>query len=409
MSRQDALLKRQSSRIKFKNEDMDFALSWVLGIGQIIGMGPGEVLATASTIRDGDPRSWRAAFQRQGDHLSQLADTFDREGNPEAAGHCAFGATYARRASLHFADPASSTWNSTVAAMEREFERGATRWSIPVRAVSVPFEGHSLPGYYLESTERSRPTLLVIGGGDTFREDLFYFGGYPGWQRGYNVLLVDLPGQGNTPASGLTFRADAAEPISACLDWLAANSRFDSSQIAVQGLSGGGYLTAQAVAVDPRINAWIASTPITDVGLVFEREMGAALRTPGWLLDFAAGIIGKVSDLRNVVQKKYAWQFGSSSLAEVARRVRAEAPVVAPGSIDCPALFLLGDGEAAELKRQTTALASAMRAAGHDVTVRRFCREEGDAHCQVNNLRLAHLVMFDWLDRVFGVPTGGED
>jgi hypothetical protein len=31
-----------------------------------------------------------------------------------------------------------------------------------------------------------------------------------------------------------------------------------------------------------------------------------------------------------------------------------------------------------------------------------FVKEDGaDSHCQVNNLRLAHLVIFDWLDRVF--------
>jgi hypothetical protein len=44
----------------------------------------------------------------------------------------------------------------------------------------------------------------------------------------------------------------------------------------------------------------------------------------------------------------------------------------------------------------------ALRARGQDVTLREFVKEDGaDAHCQVNNLRLAHQVVFDWLDRVF--------
>jgi hypothetical protein len=39
---------------------------------------------------------------------------------------------------------------------------------------------------------------------------------------------------------------------------------------------------------------------------------------------------------------------------------------------------------------------------GVDVALREFTAMEGaDDHCQVNNLRLAHLVIFDWLERVF--------
>ena len=41
------------------------------------------------------------------------------------------------------------------------------------------------------------------------------------------------------------------------------------------------------------------------------------------------------------------------------------------------------------------------------MTLREFTAAEGaDGHSQVNNLRLAHLVIFDWLDRVFGNEPG---
>ena len=64
----------------------------------------------------------------------------------------------------------------------------------------------------------------MIGGGDTCREDLFYFAGFPAWRRGYNAPMVDLPGQGSAPMRGLTIRADMATPISASLDFLAAHA-----------------------------------------------------------------------------------------------------------------------------------------------------------------------------------------
>jgi cephalosporin-C deacetylase-like acetyl esterase len=55
-------------------------------------------------------------------------------------------------------------------------------------------------------------------------------------------------------------------------------------KVAIYGVSDGGFMTAQAAATDPRIGAWIASTPITDVAEVFRKEMGATFKVQGWLL-----------------------------------------------------------------------------------------------------------------------------
>lgn len=407
MSARDGVLRRQSTRTRFKNSDMDFALNWTLGVSQIIGLSPGEVLAAISTIKDGDPRSWRESFYRQSDYLSARADCFESAGNLRTAGHSAFGAAYARRFALHFEDPSAPAWSSAATRMEQEFARATRLWEIPLRPIEVPFEDGTLPGYYLEADGTARPTVVMIGGGDTFREDLFYYGGYPGWRRGYNVLIVDLPGQGRTPAAGLTFRHDASVSIGACLDWLKDHATSTDHRIATYGLSGGGYFTAQAASADPRISAWIASTPITNVGLVFEREMGTAARAPGWLLNTITTWLGRANAILDLSLKKYAWQFGTSNFAEAVARVQTEAPIVEAETITCPSLFLLGDGEARELRRQTEELAAMMHQAGRNVTVRRFEREEGDAHCQITNLELAHLVVFDWLDQLFDNPTTG--
>ena len=401
MGDRDEVLRRQSTRTKFKNSDMDFALNWTLGVSQVIGMAPGEVLATISTVRDGDPGSWRDSFSRQGDYLSHRANVFEREGNVRAAGHSAFGAAYARRFALHFEDPRTPVWDTKVAEMELEFARAAAFWDVPIRSIKVPFEHGVLPGYYVEVDASPRPTVLMIGGGDTFREDLFYYGGYPGWQRGYNMLMVHLPGQGATPATGFTFRHDSSAAIGACIDWLERHATSPDPRIVAYGLSGGGYFTAQAVAADPRICAWVASTPITNMALLFEREMGAMLRAPGWLLNALTKLVGRANAILDISLRKYAWQFGTADFAEVVARVQAEAPPVRPEAIARPSLFLLGDGEATELRRQTEELAAVMQRRGYDVTIRRFAREEGDAHCQVTNLALAHLVVFDWLDHQF--------
>jgi pimeloyl-ACP methyl ester carboxylesterase len=291
--------------------------------------------------------------------------------------------------------------------MESEFDRATVLAGVPIRAIEVAFEDGSLPGYFLEIDDRLRPMLMVVGGGGTFREDLYYYGGLPGWRRGYNVLMVDLPGQGRNPARGFPFRHDASSAVTGCLDWYEANAQAPDPRVAAYGLSGGGYFTAQAVSADPRIQAWIASTPIFDVGLVFSREMRGVGRAPGWLVKLGAKVLGRTNAVVDVALKKYAWQFGVVDFAEVLARVSAEAPIVDPETIVCPSLFLVGDGDADELRRQTNQLADVMRTHGRDVTVRRFSREEGDAHCQVTNLELAHLVVFDWLDRRFNNSSSG--
>ncbi|KAE8128369.1 alpha/beta hydrolase family protein [Bifidobacterium tibiigranuli] len=401
MGGRNEVLRRQSQRTKFNNTDMDFAFNLALGVSQIVGMNPGEVLAAVATVKDGDPRSWRESFYREARFLSRRADSCVQSGKLEQAGQRAFGAAYARRFALGFASPNTKAWNIIIHEMEQEFMRGAALSHVPIRPIEVPFESSSLPGYYLEIDGAPRPTLLVVGGGDTFREDLFYYGGYPGWRHGYNVLMVDLPGQGKTPDRGFTFRHDSSTSIAACLDWLEANASAPDARIALFGLSGGGYFTAQAASTDSRVAAWIASTPITDIGKVFSSEMGGVQKAPGWLTNMAAAIIGRTNSALQVSLEKYAWQFGTKDFAEVLARAPREAPIVDASSITCPSLFMFGAGEAKELARQTQALAAAMKARHQDVTVRKFEHAEGDAHCQVTNLKLAHQVIFDWLDRRF--------
>jgi hypothetical protein len=68
---------------------------------------------------------------------------------------------------------------------------------------------------------------------------------------------------------------------------------------------------------------------------------------------------------------------------------------------------MMSEGEAPELKRQTLELFEDFSRRGVDVTLHECTAADGaDGHCQVNNLRLAHLVIVDWLDRVFGNEPG---
>ncbi len=407
MKENEAILKRQKFNTRFKNEDMDFMFNWAVGISQIIGMSPSQVFIAVHGIKDGDPAGWREGFQREGHFQIERAQAFVENKQRVAAGQSYLGAAYAFRSALQYIDPMKIGFGECLLEMEKAFQQGIDQIGVPMRPVEVPFENTTLPGYYLEHDRQTRPVILMIGGGDSFREDLFYVAGYPGWKRGYNVLMVDLPGQGKTPGRGLHYRVDMGMPIRAALDWLEANAAAKTEKIALYGISGGGYHTALAVASDTRIKAWIAATPIIDIGKTFEREFGAALKSPGWTMNLVMRLAGSINESAEINLNKYAWSFGTTDFKSAVDHVLAEAKRVDHAAIQCPSLFLVSEGEAPELKRQALELYNHFKQRGLDVTRREFTAAEGaDGHCELNNLRLLHLVVFDWLDRVFGHDSG---
>ncbi len=397
MKQSDEIVKRQGTQIRFHNKDMDFMFNWIIGSGAIVGLSHGELFHLVDGMKDGDAVQWIERFGRHGDFLVSRAKT----GRGASAAQDRLAAAFCYRAVLQYSDPTAETFINTVERMDAEFLEGIKGLGIPLQAIEVPFEGKSLPGYFLEHDTTPRPFIVMVGGGDSYREDLFYFAGYPAWRRGYNALMVDLPGQGIAPMRGLTFRANMATPISATLDFLATHAACPPDKVAIYGVSGGGFFTAQAAASDSRIGAWVASTPITDIAEIFRKEFGAALKAPGWLLRLALGAAGAVNQSAELDLKKYAWQFGTSDFKSAVEQVFVRRAPVDAERISCPCLFLVGECEADELKRQATALAGELKGRGLDATLRIFlAKEGGDAHCQINNFRLAHSVVFDWLDRV---------
>lgn len=401
MNKSKEILARHRTRIRFRGGDMDFVFSYMLGLAdQLTGHGP--PFAAAARVRDAKASDWRREFGRLADRARAHAADAATEGRREEARQWCLTDCYANRAALQFTDPASTEFAERWRRMEDAFADAMRWWRAPVTALEIPFDHASLPGYLLRIDEEPRPAILMIGGGDTSREDLFVFVGLAAWQHGYNAIMVDLPGQGRTPARGLTFAVDMERPIRAVLDRLLGEIP-STTHVAAYGVSGGGYFSCQAVATDPRIDAWIAATPIHDVAELFRQEFGAALRAPGPLTRLLLALAGRVNEAAEVNLRRYAWQFGTTDFVGAVREVLAQARPVDLDRIGCPALFLVGEGEGRELHRQLAEAEANLTARGVPVTVCRFAAADGaDAHCQVNNLRLAHAVIFDWLGEQFG-------
>lgn len=250
---------RQKTRVRFRSADMDFIFSYLLGISSLFGA-HGPLFAAASRIRNARASDWRREFGALADRAQH--HTASAAGCAEEARQWALTDCYANRAVLQFTDPAAPEFTERWRRMEDAFATAMRWWRAPVTAIEVPFENSSLPGYLLKLDDKPRPAITMIGGGDTSREDLFAFVGLAAWQHGYNAIMVDLPGQGHTPARGLTFTTGMQRLVSAVIDHLYAEIPA-TTHVAAYGVSGGGYFSCQAAATDPRIDAGWRPLPST--------------------------------------------------------------------------------------------------------------------------------------------------
>ena len=86
----------------------------------------------------------------------------------------------------------------------------------------------------------------MIGGGETFTEDLYYHIAPAAIRRGYNFMTVDMPGQGDLPFQGVYFRPDFETPMKAVVDYALSRPDVDPARLAAYGISAGGYIVPRA-------------------------------------------------------------------------------------------------------------------------------------------------------------------
>lgn len=397
----NTLFLRSKMRTRFRNEDLDFTFQWLgLGYGVYGGLSHGEAFTVATQIDERDLSSWVGAFLKFGGELRNRAEQQLRDGHSQSAGETYLKSFVAHRTAAQMMLPSHPEFKNVVSAFKTDFRLSMKHLHVPIEPISVPYAGKSLPGYFLKTNPgqtRGR-TLIGIGGGDTYCEDLYFFYGAAGILRGYNVLMVDLPGQGDTPLAGLFFDVEFEKPVRAVVDFALSRKEVDPGSLAVAGISGGGYMVLRAAASEKRIRAVVANTPILDMGRVLDAEIPPALlRAPKGIARLMIRLTGSFNAAGEANLQKYFWQAGvSDPLAAMELGHRAK---VDPARIECPILCTAGEGESAELQRQTRECYDRVRSVRKDIRI--FSAAEGaDAHCQVNNLPLWNQVLYDWLDDV---------
>jgi 2,6-dihydroxypseudooxynicotine hydrolase len=148
------------------------------------------------------------------------------------------------------------------------YSAGADWYEPPSVRVEIPFEGDVLPGYLRRPAPGDdQPIVVMLGGADTNKEELHHWG-TEFCRRGFVVLVVDGPGQGELAAryDRLLMRFGRYhQAVSTVIDWL-ENEVEDAARekVGVFGNSLGGYLALDAALRDDRIGAAISNGGFCD-------------------------------------------------------------------------------------------------------------------------------------------------
>ncbi|MBF23327.1 MAG: dipeptidyl aminopeptidase [Pusillimonas sp.] len=402
-------VERTATRITgFKSAEMDFQLMRLLGAAGTGGSTAGEVFAARAHMVNNDPREWPGAFSSLADRLVKMADQNVKQGHLPAAASALLRAANYYRSSEYYSDPYGDEALRFGQESRNAFIRAAGMLAHHIAAVDIPFEGHDLPGYFMQPVSGSADgrTVIIMTGFDGTGEELYFQSAADALSRGYNVLIAEGPGQVGCLRRypRLLFRPDYEKPISAVIDYAVRHQKVAPERLALYGISYGGYFASRAAAHDQRIRALIVNSPIIDLGAYMRGFAHLESDEVPPDEDVSLAEVDEVPEQYMTQEIKLAFKsacrrFGVERFSEwidVLRDYRVENLA----AIQCPSLALVGAGEGDEAFRQHERFRQAVSG---PVTSRIFEPEEGaDMHCQLGNLPLSNAVIYNWLDNIFG-------
>ncbi|MBU4371272.1 MAG: alpha/beta hydrolase [Proteobacteria bacterium] len=382
-------------RYHFNDTDMDFNFgTLVLGSTVNHGVEIGEAFYVASKIKDGDAASW----QEQWFKMARLAEA--RGEKSLAGGHKVSARDQLQRASYYYRISLLSILPNDPRMKERALKsrnllkKAGELFDPPLEYFEIPFEGTVLPGYFRKAAAGTKPakTLIMIGGGETFAEDLFFYIAPQTYDRGYNFMTVDLPGQGLLPMYGKPFRPDMNVPMKAAVDYALSRADVDPRYLASYGYSGGGGFVPQAAMHDPRIKAIAMNSGVVDAYPLFS-TMPVVLASKKEIASWTA--------FHGNIVKAICWRWGVSMDKPSGLAAANKGFTFDPTKITVPALLIVGEGEykSEEVKRQQKVIMDGLPNQMKKMVITPTV-EGATNHCVMENRSLVSQVLFDWLDDV---------
>jgi len=328
-----------------------------------------------------DDAAWHDAWQEIADVAARRAAGSQQ---PRSAWQHHLLASLYGIISEHFMPPGTPQRLRTYRKALASFDAARAAAPFAIERVEVPYEGASLPGYYVAARgvngqrHPRQPAAIFICGLDTTKELWFLRARDEFAGRGIACLFLDTPGIGEAVRMRhMPTRFDYEKPVSAAIDWLAEKDEVDASRIALVGSSLGGYYVTRAAAYEPRVAAAVAWGVIYDYAEVWRwrRQSGASVAAPGFQLMFVTGT-DTVEDAERAIGPFHTRDCG---------------PLVR-----CPFLIMHGSEDRQVPPGHAQAMYETIGSSDKELLV--FDGDNGGAaHCQFDNHLPPLLACADWL------------
>jgi hypothetical protein len=186
----------------FADPDFGFTAQIALGGSYYRGGDPGKLLAIVSRIKAGDFESAWQAYHDAGVESRTMAEQAAAKRHNVSAREAYLWAAGHFSAALRFLDGTKdpermlSCWKEYDAC----WSAAGALFDPPVERLEIPYEGGGLTGWFLrvDASRRRRPLVILNTGADGLEKSMYVLGGAGALARGYNCLILNGPGQGDS-------------------------------------------------------------------------------------------------------------------------------------------------------------------------------------------------------------------
>lgn len=336
----------------------------------------GECLAAAERMQPGDFDSWHAEWLRTAERVEALGGEA-RDRGWSVAARDAFGrASQYYRLAEFFLEPGDERKPPTYERLHKAFRQYLSDAPLRTEVVEIPYDGTVLSGLFVHRSSGSPgpgPGVIVTGGLESLAEEVYFAAAVALAEWGFSVLVIDGPGQGESLRwRGIPAVAEFENAVSPAVDYLLGRAEVDPERIALVGYSLGGYYVTRAAAFEHRLAALVI-----------------------WGAQWDYGEVWKTRGDDHPLARHLRMILGAATMAEARERVSAFRVGDVIDRIRCPTFVTHGERDEHVGVDHAYRTYEALRCPKE---LRIFTAEEGgSAHCQWDNLRVAHQAMFGWL------------
>jgi dienelactone hydrolase len=359
----------------------------MIGSAAYGGSEMGELHKIGRMLKDKGPEddaAWFDACAKVADGVRTYAEKWEKAGHRVSAAHAYLRACNYYQMAERFRTPKDKIGLDAYRKGVDCFHRHAALTDVKIEIVEVPYEGGSLPGYFVhaQNAKSKKPPCVVFFDGLDVTKEIQYVRGVPDLvKRGMSCLIMDAPGTGEAIRfRNYYLRHDYEVAGSACVDWLEKRADVDAKKIGVVAISLGGYYAPRCAAMEPRFAACIAWGAQWNYHDTWKKRIDASFKTS-----------------LSVPGHHIEWIMGAKSVDEALKKLEPFKLDGVMQKMRCP--FLLVHGAEDEQIPLVDAQKQFDACGSKDKTFRVYTAEEGGAqHCQRDYLTLVVADMWNWFD-----------